>query len=236
MWKEPKFHSIDAPSDIKELISKSVYWNSEGNLSGSPKMLIVGYILIVIIIESLLFYFLIIVSKSLPNYITIQQVIIIFIFIFTLTMSFYYFYQWGWKNYKEAWYFFDSQNEMFIVTRQLGKGWETIDVPYEEIDRIEYVDGRNGKAIIRSAGFRFETNRALDKRESSVTELWGNLAGTSANMINWPIKLICEKCNRIYGHHIGTALCPFCSIILIDPKIKGRIDPISLHPDDLDRI
>jgi len=45
------------------------------------------------------------------------------------------------------------------------------------------------------------------------------------------------KCNRIFGHHQGTALCPFDeNEILIDDSIKGRIDPESVDMEDLKRV
>ena len=155
--------------------------------------------------------------------------------IFLLVYS-YIFYRWGFKNYKEAWYLFDQEDEIFTVIRNVADGWETIEIPYEEVDSIDWLNGGNGKAIIKSHNFEFETNRASEKRKSSITELWNALALIDTKMENWPVTLRCQNCTREFGHHIGTAQCPFCEIILEDTKSKGRIDPKGTHPDDVDRI
>ncbi len=236
MWKEPKIHSLDAPTDIKEIISKSVYWNSKGALKGSPSLVIGTYSAIIfalwLFIASTIYF--ILEGLQINNWLKIATQGMTMLGI--LISMFYYFYKWGWNNYREAWYNFDKENEIFTVVRKTMTGWETIEIPYEEIDSIDYLDGANGKAIIKSINFEFETNRARDKRRSSVTDIWDDLARTSTKMTNWPINLVCQKCKRKYGHHIGTAQCPFCRLILVDPQVKGRIDPQIQHPDDLDRI
>ncbi|MDH5402877.1 MAG: hypothetical protein OEY49_10335, partial [Candidatus Heimdallarchaeota archaeon] len=146
------------------------------------------------------------------------------------------FYKWGFSNYREAWYYFDEKEEILIVIRLVNKNWEVIEIPYEEIDEIEWNNDDNGYAIIKSYGMEFETNRSKDKRASSVTDLWGELARTSAKMTHWPIILICSKCDRKFGHHIGTAVCPWDETMLIDPKVKGGYEIKEAHPDDFDRI
>ncbi|MHA2251585.1 MAG: hypothetical protein ACXAD7_14570 [Candidatus Kariarchaeaceae archaeon] len=223
MWKEPKIHSLEAPTDIREKLRKSIYWNSEGMLSGSPMAMIIWYstILIMIWLFFSLFIFYLAEQLGVKSWmILFIQVSFAIISLLVLTLQFY---KWGWKSFQEAWYHFDKDNQIFSVIRKSRNSWEEIEVPYEDIDSIEYVDGDNGKAQINSMSFEFETNRAKDKRRSS-------------KMVNWPISLVCQKCKRKFGHHIGTALCPFCKIILVDPQVKGRIDPLEQHPDDLDRM
>ena len=85
-------------------------------------------------------------------------------------------------------------------------------------------------------GAKVDTNRMNEERFSSVTEIWHKLALFDSKMINWPISLECESCERKFGHHIGTAQCPFDKIMLIDPNVKGRIDPVEMHPDDENRV
>ncbi|MFV2014024.1 MAG: hypothetical protein ACC656_01225, partial [Candidatus Heimdallarchaeota archaeon] len=78
--------------------------------------------------------------------------------------------------------------------------------------------------------------RDSEKRVSSVIEIWDKMARIDTRMKNWPIEMQCQQCQREFGHHIGTAICPFCKIALIDKKAKGRFDPLTQHDDDLDRI
>ncbi|MHA2091879.1 MAG: hypothetical protein ACW98K_13580 [Candidatus Kariarchaeaceae archaeon] len=236
MWKKPKLHSIEAPKDIKDILQKSIFWNSEGALAGSPQIIIFMYGLVLILFWGALYSILSLALSSFLSKSVLYFLILTTLLITALIIISYYFYQWGWMNYKEAWYYFDDTDEILTVVRLLKDQWEIIEIPYEEISEIYYTHGNNGKAIIRSMGFEFETNRAADKRESSVTDLWEKLARTDAKMNGWPIQLSCPNCHRSFGHHIGTAICPFCKIILLDDKVKGRIDPVQTHPNDMDRV
>jgi len=236
MWKEPDEKSLDAPLEMKKLIRKSIYWNSEGKLHKSPMITIVQYTIIV-------FLFTMIVSLLLASYIDslitndiISSIIEALFAVVIFGYSFWYFYQWGWKSYHEAWYHFDEKDEIFSVVRKSPSGWESIEIPYEEIYEIDYIEGHDGKAIIKSGPFEFETNRDSEKRASSVIEIWDKMARIDTLMKNWPVEMSCQQCKREFGHHIGTAICPFCKIALIDKKAKGRFDPVTQHDDDLDII
>ncbi|MHA2033466.1 MAG: hypothetical protein ACW99A_06925 [Candidatus Kariarchaeaceae archaeon] len=236
MWKEPKEKSLDAPLDMKKMIRNSIYWNTEGKLHKSPKTTIIQSIIVIIVFALFLSFIIASAAESLVGNNTISNILSI---VFSLTIFgifFWYFYKWAWNSYSEAWYNFDDKDEIFTVIRKSSSGWEIIEIPYEEIDQIEYIEGQDGKAVIKSGPFEFETNRDSEKRSSSVVEIWNNLARTDSIMNNWPIKMTCQKCNRQFGHHIGTAICPFCEIALIDQKAKGRFDPVAQHDDDLDRI
>ncbi|OLS19043.1 MAG: hypothetical protein HeimC2_42900 [Candidatus Heimdallarchaeota archaeon LC_2] len=236
MWKEPEEKSLEAPKDMAKLIRKSIYWNTEGKLHGSPLLIVIQYLFIIFLIWSVSSILLISLIQSISSNSIISNALII-LGLSSLILILRFFYIWGWKTYSEAWYLFDDKDEILTVIRKSSEGWETLEVPYEEINNIEYNEGPNGKAIIQSGRFEFETNRALDKRATSVTDIWGNLARIDTRMTNWPIEMVCQKCKRHFGHHIGTAICPFCKISLIDIRAKGLdLTPMTQHKDDLDRI
>ncbi|MCH8908216.1 MAG: hypothetical protein IH840_14095 [Candidatus Heimdallarchaeota archaeon] len=239
MWREPSqadLKQLNASIEIQDLIKHAIYWNKKGNLkdSSSAEILQTTVIASFIIFMSIIGLFALLDIINFPTSLTLVLKVISVLLI--IGLSGWKFYLWGWIYYYESWYKFDDKDEILTVIRHTEEGWETYDIPYEEINSIDYSGGSNGRGIIKAGKFKFETARSLDKRASSVTEMWDNLARTDNKMNNWPISLHCQNCHRIFGHHIGTAVCPFCNIILIDPKVKGRIDPISLHEDDLDRI
>ncbi len=152
----------------------------------------------------------------------------------TITIIFYYY--WGWKKTFEAWYYFDHENEiMFALIK--SKSPILLEIPYEEIETIDWSGGSNGFAIIRTPIVSLKTERAKNKREGSITEMWSEIAKTRAPFQDWPYTLLCVSCNEEFGHHIGTAVCPFEeNIALIDPNAKGRHDPESISHEDLDRV
>ena len=104
------------------------------------------------------------------------------------SIAFWYFYKWGWNSYRESWYQFDEKDEIFSIIRKSNTGWESIEIPYEEVHEIEYIEGKDGKAVIKSGPFEFETNRDSEKRASSLTELWDKMARIDTRMNNWPIE------------------------------------------------
>ncbi len=239
MWRQPKIHTIKAPPDCMKIIENGIYWNQKGNFEGSTLRYKLNYIFSYIIIWLLFviptLYFVIKLNSVIFLY------IMVFVYIATLISIAIWIYYWGWLEYREIWYLFNDKEQIFYATFEGKNGWELFEIPYEDIHEIEWIDGPNGKAFIHFSNMKFETNRALDKRRSSVTELWPTLARISGIdkhniMTNWPIYLECPNCNRVYGHHIGTAQCPFDDYILIEPGVKGRIDPEDIHPEDLDRV
>lgn len=236
VWKEPEPHEIQVHPETLAIIKKSIYYNSEGVLSNSSFLLkfeyAIGASLVWFILTSIIYFLL---SLMLSN--TILNITAILFSIFSIVVLTYVYYKFGFKYYREAWYLFDEKDEILTVVRQnKTKEWEIIELPYEDIHEIEWYDGPNGKAIVKAAGFEFATNRAKDKRASSVTELWQNLAKINTRMRSWPYNLECPQCGKVFGNHTGTAICPFDDFILLDPKVKGRIDPIRQHPEDLDRV
>lgn len=236
MWKEPDEKSMDAPLDMKKLMRKSIYWNSEGRLHNSPFLTVIQYSTIVLLLT---LFVTLLGASYIDSFIsndTLSSILGIILAISIFGGSIWYFYKWGWNSYREAWYHFDEKDEIFSVIRNSSAGWESIEIPYEEVHEIDYIEGIDGKAIIKSGPFEFETNRDSEKRASSVIEIWDKIARIDTHMKNWPIEMACQECQRQFGHNIGTAICPFCKIALIDKKAKGRFDPITQHDDDLDRI
>lgn len=236
MWKEPDYLHLDAPQEIVDTIRSSIFWNSEGYLRGAPFISKFQYFLV---FTSILFFpcliIFIIFELMITN--TIVNIIGQILIYIVIVSVYFYFIKWGFYDYKEAWYNFDEKEEILIIIRKKSNRWETIELPYEEIDEINWSgDSQNGFAIIKSLNMKFYTNRSLDKRKSSVTEIWSKLARIDTDMKNWPIYLTCDTCKRVFGHHIGTAQCPFDDILLIDKNVKGRIDPEEIHPEDLDRL
>lgn len=235
MWRAPKLHGLEAPTEFKKLIKKSIYFNRKGKLQGASTATIVQYSIslfiawvslsgIVIITTGLIF-------NSPPT--AVANVLISLALLTTLLVWFVY---WGWYDYQEAWYHFDDHNEIFSVTKRTKGNWETFEIPYDAVHEVEWSGGEFGYATIHASKFSFDTTRTGSERYASVTELWPHLARFDTNMINWPIILKCTECKREFGHHIGTAQCPFDNVILIDPEVKGRIDPEEMHPDDKSRV
>ncbi|RMG21547.1 MAG: hypothetical protein D6732_27130 [Methanobacteriota archaeon] len=143
---------------------------------------------------------------------------------------------WGWYRTFNGWILFDKDNEILFVL--VDKKFPTLlEIPYEEIIGIQWVGGKNGYAKIETPVGSFPTERASEKKEGSVTELWEDLASIGAPFEDWPITLWCPSCNRSFGHHLGTAVCPFDpETALIDLETKGRHDPQGISPEDLDRV
>ncbi len=143
---------------------------------------------------------------------------------------------WGWFRKFSAWYLFDKENEiLFVLLKKTPP--VLLEIPYEEIMEIRWSGGQNGYAIIETPVGKFPTLRANEKKEGSVTELWVNIAGIEAPYSDWPITLWCPSCQRNFGHHIGTAVCPFDpEISLLDLETKGRHDPEGLSQEDFDRV
>ncbi|MCE7735944.1 MAG: hypothetical protein GPJ54_13770 [Candidatus Heimdallarchaeota archaeon] len=236
MWKEPDEKSIDAPLDMKKLMRKSIYWNSEGKLYKSPFITIAQHVIVVFLFSLIVTLFgASYIDSLISNNLASTTVEIIFA-IGIFGVSFWYFITWGWKSYREAWYHFDDKDEIFTVIKKSKAGWESIEIPYEDVYEIDYIEGIDGKAIIKSGPFEFETNRDSEKRATSVIDIWDKIARIDSQMKNWRIEMSCQQCQRQFGHNIGTAICPFCKIALIDKKAKGRFDPATQHDDDLDRI
>lgn len=235
MWRQPRFEDLDAPEEMKATILDATYFNEKGNLRGADPWETVQYSIVTVVIAGFVFA---IIWFMLGRVTFIAELTLLrfLVVIIAIVPIIYYFYFWGWLKYEEAWYLFDSENEILFVIRKPDDSWEMIEIPYEQVETIEWVGGSNGRAIINAAGFRLKTNRSREKRFSSVTELWSDLAKIDTSMITWPIELHCSNCDRRYGHHIGTAQCPFDNTLLEDPTTKGRIDPVARHPDDLDRI
>lgn len=237
MWKEPDEKSLEAPRDIAKLIRKSIYWNTNGKLNGAPRLLIIQYVFSIFILWAVSSILATSLIRSTFSNSSVSNSISFVLAVGSFVLIYRFLYIWGWKSYKEAWYLFDDKDEILSVIQKSVEGWEIIDIPYEEINDIEYVEGSNGKALIHSGSFEFETNRVLDKRATSVTDLWENLARIDTIMKRWPIKMTCQECHRDFGHHIGTAICPFCKISLLDINAKGfDHTPMTQHKDDLDRI
>ncbi len=237
VWKEKTTKEMRVAPEYAELIKKSIYYNSEGELADAS----MRYRLEYIIIYSTMWLFVILIMNSLINLSKLsnatKNTTIIIIAIISYTVMMYYLYRWGWKNYSEAWYSFDHDDEIFTVVRKEKGQWEILEVPYEEIHEISYSDGPNGKAIIKAAEFEFHTNRANDKRDSSITEMWADLSHINTKMSSWPYYLECPVCKRRFGNHTGTATCPDDKdVILLDTEVKGRIDPESMNKQDLDRV
>lgn len=236
VWKEPTEKDLAAPKDIALLIRESVYWNSEGHLDKAPPLSIFQYSFTVFVGDTLILILFYVLFQVIGFSGGLLSSLVAILAIAILSISGYLFYQWGWKTYREAWYHFNDKDELFTVLRRNGRTWESIEIPYEEIDSIDFEQGPNGKALIISGQFSFETSRTKEKRFSSITELWPNLARMDRPMKNWPINLFCSVCRRSFGHHIGTAICPWDNIALLDVDAKGRFDPIEQNPEDLDRI
>ena len=235
MWRIPNLNDLDVDKETKKLMAKSIYFSRKGVLRDAGNITQIQYSLALIgiwIISSAIVYLSLSFGFGFEsfNFITFIPIIVL------IGGSLVYFIKWGWYKYEESWYFFDIKNKIFFVTKKVKSNWEIFEIPFETIHVIEWSGEKNGYASIGAGRFTFDTNRMNDKRFSSVTELWENLALIDTKMINWPINLECESCNRKFGHHIGTAMCPFDNIILIDPNIKGRIDPIEMHPDDENRV
>lgn len=237
MWREPELDKLIIPNEMKDLMRKSIYWNSMGHLVQSSLTLRLQYLSLISvfgIFTSFIVYYAISSLLSPIPWLGISLGILLSLMLFSFEMIL--FYKWGWKNYREAWYYFDHKDELFVAIRETKEGWQEFEIPFEEITEVTWFDGPNGFAIIKVGSYEFETARALVKNKSSVTELWNDLARIGAPMRKWPVELICSECKREFGHHIGTAVCPYDKTLLIEPDLKGRIDPEEIHPDDLDRI
>lgn len=235
VWKERTPKEIGVTGEYAELMKKAIYYNSDGELSDSSLQYRIQYITVTTLIWIILIF--IIRSFFLLFWsVTVVNIIILILAVVSYPTFLFLLYLWGWKNYKEAWYYFDNKDEIFFVVQEGKNGWDIIEIPYEEIQKIEYVDGPNGKAVLYAANFQFATNRANDKRASSLTELWPELSKIGAKMISWPYTLYCPVCHRKFGNHTGTAICPMDEVILIDPEVKGRMDPEKIHSDDFDRL
>ncbi len=237
MWREPDLDKLIIPKEMKVMMRKSVYWNSTGHLVNSSMILKIQYSFLITIFgiftSFIVYYASISIFSSIP---WLGISLGAFLAFTLLSFEFIMFYKWGWKKIRESWYHFNHKDELFVAIKQTKEGWQEFEIPYEEILEVTWFDGPNGMAIIKVGSYEFETNRALVKNKSSVTEMWNDLAKTGVPMRNWPIELICSKCKQEFGHHIGTAVCPYDKTLLIEPNLKGRIDPDEIHPDDLDRI
>jgi hypothetical protein len=237
MWRKPELDKLIIPQEMKDLMKRSIYWNSTGHLVSASMVLKFQYSFLIGvfgIFTSFIAYYAISSLLSFIPWLGISLGIIIALILFSLQIFF--FYRWGWRNFREAWYYFNHKDELFVAIKETKEGWQEFEIPFEEISEVSWFDGPNGLAIIKVGNYEFETSRALVKNKSSVTELWDDLARIGAPMREWPIELICSKCKREFGHHIGTAVCPYDRTLLIEPNLKGRIDPEEIHPDDLDRI
>ena len=235
MWREPKLNDLDVDNETKNLIAKSIYFNRKGVLREADRVTQIQYSIALLgmwIISSAIMYVLLSFIFGFQN-LNFFTFMIIFILI---SLSLFWYLNWGWFRYEEAWYYFDKKNKIFFVTKQKKDDWESFEIPFDTVHMVEWSGGKNGYASIRAGRFTFDTNRMNEERFSSVTEMWDLLALFDTKMINWPISLECESCERKFGHHIGTAQCPFDKIMLIDPNVKGRIDPIEMHPDDENRV
>lgn len=235
MWRAPKLQDVEAPSEFKELMNKSVFYNRKGELNNAGRYEVFQYTIAMVFLwlfstVGLLVIFSLISPVLMSTIVRVIVSIVLFIAISA------YFYWWGWLKYNQAWYHFNDDDMLFTIIQKQNDNWEMIEVPYEQVDQIEWSGGDNGFAIIHAAGLTFRTTRADSDRFASVTELWGQLAKFDTYMKNWPITLVCPVCDREFGHHIGTAMCPFDEVILIDPNTKGRIDRENLHPDDYYRV
>ncbi|MCY3414998.1 MAG: hypothetical protein INQ03_25330 [Candidatus Heimdallarchaeota archaeon] len=235
VWKQPEISELDVNKEIKDLMNKGVYYNSEGNLADASLLLKLEYIFFSILTWIGLVAVIRFLLSLLSNGADLSLLIIVIASILFICI-FVWLYIWGWRRYEQAWYHFDHLDELLTVIKDGKHGFEVFEIPYEDVHEIEWYDGPNGKAIIKAASFEFSTNRYLDKRLSSVTEMWDDLARINSKMVSWPIQLLCPKCYREFGSHTGTGICPFDEVILIDPKVKGRIDPEEIHPDDFDRL
>ena len=137
-------------------------------------------------------------------------------------------YRWGWKNEEENWYYFDSNEEILSV---VTGDEEVIYVPYEEMDEIEYIDG---KAKINLHGMGFSFDRVGTNSEAATDVLWNDLARTDTPMNNWPYDLKCGMCERVFGHYREHGSCPFDNNTLkkvmefgLKPRVDSRIGPYS---------
>ena len=231
VWKEPNISEIDAPSHLIKKIRTAIFYNSQGKMDGADRGIITQYVVSTVVMTWMLLATFILLLPIEFNT-TLFFVIAIFGSVISLTA----FYFWGWRNYSQAWYHIDTENKLFTVIEKKKKGWQEIEVPFEQVDRVDWSGGENGYAIIHAAGLEIPTSRTKSNRFASVTEMWPLLASFDTFMKGWPITLECSTCKRKFGHHIGTAQCPFDEMILNDPSTKGRIDPEELHPDDTTRV
>jgi len=233
MWRQPRLHELDAPPEFVEQINESIYFNRKGSLTGADRYTILQYLLAILLSWIFVLALLALLSSLFFQF---SPLILIILAATSLLVSLSLFIYWGWIKYEEAWYHFDRTDRILTVFKRNNGNWEAIEIPYEQIEEVSWSGGTNGYAIISAAGFDIPTNRADHERFSSVTELWSDLASFDQPMTNWPILLVCPVCDRQFGHHIGTATCPFDEVLLVDPSIKGRIDPTDLHPDDYRRL
>lgn len=224
------------PPQFEDIRKKGIFISIEGNLRDAGigetfRILILTLILVPISLSIVVnFVFFLLFSKSMPNWLNLVLYVMTFVIMALIV------YYWGWKKKFEAWYYFDHGNEIFYALIN-GKNPTLMEIPYEEIEEIRWVGGNNGYAKIITSITSLPTERAMKKREGSSTELWSTLALIGAPFTEWPIKLWCPSCNRVYGHNIGTATCPFePEIALIDPDVKGRHDPEGIAEEDLDRL
>ncbi len=231
VWKEPKISEIKAPSHLIPKIRAAIYYNSPGRMVGADRSIITQYAVAVLVSVFMVVSILIIL---LP--IPFNSGSVILASLFGSGISLILFYRWGWHNYEEAWYHVDKENNLLSVIKKTKGSWEEIEIPFEMVSKVEWSGGKNGYATIHAGGIEVRTTRASTDRFASVTEMWSLLAEFDTLMSGWPLTLECSTCNRKFGHHLGTAQCPFDEVILTDTNAKGRIDPEEMHPDDYTRV
>jgi hypothetical protein len=236
-YKEPNIYTLKAPYDIKEELSEAYYYYSKGeytNASISEKLFHFTVYLTPFYLSFILTLFVYYFITS--HWLIVQSGILITSIL--LLYGSYKFLDNGWFKVIEYWVKINQSEKLVTLIDRLSDNWNFYEIPFEQIDSIRWHGAPvNGRIEIIIGQLRIFTYPVGHHSDFSPTELWEYLASTEAEMVNWPIKLFCQKCHRIYGHHIGTATCPFDpNIILIEPNIKGRIDPEYFHSDDITRV
>ncbi len=224
------------PPEYKELYTKGIHILHRGNLRNADFVIKLQHAVAWMGGVSLSYFVVQIVVQQLFGYDFASSFHIIAIPLLSLTgiLTFYY---WGWKQKYEVWIWLDHENEILNVL-SLDKPPSLFEIPFEEIQSIGWSGGKNGYAIIRTSAMDIRTNRSNEKNEGSVTEMWQSLAKIGAPFDEeWPIILVCPECGETFGHHIGTATCPYDeNVSLYDVNSKGRMDPVEMAEEDLDRL
>ena len=235
-WKEPDIYTLKASSRVKDILRKSYYFGEIGSLReanwGERATVLANYLL-----PYALFVFIGTFYSFFWGMNSLVRILFFILLSIVFVYSIYRYYYDGFKKFKEYWIKFDENEEVITYVTREGERWEVTDIPYESVEEVRYSGTTNGRIILKAPHTEIKSYRVNKKNPFSVTEIWDRFAKIDAPMNDWPFELRCMKCNRIFGHHQGTALCPFDeNEILIDDSIKGRIDPESVDMEDLKRV